>query len=163
MIRSFVLDDELRHTLGELPSGVVAVAAETAEGTEVLVATSFTAGVSHDPPLALFAVQHTSRTWLRLAAAPVMGVSVLGHSNHDIVRQLASRDRLRRLDGVPVWRARSGAVFIEGAPAWLECAPEQRHAAGDHDIVVLRVLAAMHDPTTDPLIRHRREYRALAV
>lgn len=163
MMRRFEAETEdLARLLADLPSGVVAVAARTERGVEVMVASSFIGGISDDPPLALFSVRRESRTWPVLAAAPVLGVSVLGQRNESAVRQLASRDRTRRLDGVDYWAARSGAVFLEGAPHWLECVREQEHAVGDHELVVLRVLAVMHDASEPPLIRHRRELRALA-
>ncbi|MFI5959410.1 flavin reductase family protein [Cryptosporangium sp. NPDC051539] len=149
----------LRHVFGAFPSGVVAVAALTGDAPAGLAASSFTS-VSLDPPLVSFCIARTSTTWPVLRAAPSLGVSILSGALEHAGRQLAGRaaDRFAGLS----WRATDGgAVLLEHASGWFETCIEQEVRAGDHDIVVLRVvdLDAHHD--LSPLIFHASRFRHL--
>ncbi|PWJ53617.1 NADH-FMN oxidoreductase RutF, flavin reductase (DIM6/NTAB) family [Quadrisphaera granulorum] len=144
--------DEMRRALACVPSVLVAVGAHVEGQAVVMVASSFTAGVSFVPPLVTFAVQQSSTTWKELRAAPRIGVSVLAKAHADRARQLASRDRRRRLVDVPHHTTEFGAVLLDAAPARLETSIEHVYPAGDHELVVLRVLTMHHDATVDPLV-----------
>jgi flavin reductase (DIM6/NTAB) family NADH-FMN oxidoreductase RutF len=162
----------LREAFAGFPSGVVAIAASVDGVDEVLVVSSFTVGVSMDPPLVMFAVQHSSTTWpvLRDAAGRGagaggaggsgvrLGVSVLGEGHLDVARQLAGRDRAARLAGLSVTRSVSGAVLLAGAPMHLVCSVYETHRAGDHDIVVLGVEDLALDGSVRPLLWHRSAF-----
>lgn len=152
----------LRRAFSGFPCGVAALSAVVAGEPHVLVASSFTVGVSQAPPLVLFAVQHSSTTWPALSAAPTLGVSVLGTSHADVTRQLAAKDKAARLAGVATTTVDGGALFLEGAPIWLECSIWDTHPAGDHDIVVLRVLGLRADFEHHPLVWHRSQFATLA-
>lgn len=158
----------LRSTFALFPSGVVALSAvvDGEEGPEpvVLVASSFQVGISADPPLVLFAVQHTSTSWPRLAAASAagvrIGVSVLGEAHDTAARQLASRAG-DRFAGLETTTTGSGAHFVHGAPVWMECSVHGQFPAGDHDVVLLRVHSMGTAPETEPLVWHGSGFRAL--
>ncbi len=152
----------LREAFSGFPSGVAAIAA-TIDGTDqVLVASSFTVGVSQDPPLVLFAAQHTSATWPTLRDAPRLGVSVLGEGHSAHARQLATAERGHRLDGIEVHRTPGGAVLLEEAPIWLECTEWATYPAGDHDIVVLQVEELSVEFAHRPLLWHRSVFSTIA-
>ena len=103
---------------------------------------------------------HSSTTWPALRAAPRLGISVLGGAEPHVARQLSAKDG-DRFAGV-VWEATvHGAIFIGGAPLWLDCEVYSAVRAGDHDIVVLRVLDAITDPDTQPIIFHASRLRPL--
>ena len=60
------------------------------------------------------------------------------------------------------WRAtEGGAVFVEGASAWLECSVYREVAVGDHDIVLLLVHELDSDPAVAPLVFHGSRFRRL--
>jgi flavin reductase (DIM6/NTAB) family NADH-FMN oxidoreductase RutF len=151
----------LRSTFALFPSGVAALSAVVGGEPVVLVASSFQVGISLDPPLVLFAVQHTSTSWPKLRDAPRIGVSVLGEAHDLAARQLASK-AADRFAGIETTTTASGAHFVHGAPVWLETSIHSQFPAGDHDVVLLRVHASGHAPDTEPLVWHSSGFRTLS-
>jgi flavin reductase (DIM6/NTAB) family NADH-FMN oxidoreductase RutF len=141
-----VAPGELRRAASRFPTGVALV---TAPGGLALVVDSFISA-SLDPPLVAFAPSRTSLTWRRMRRTGRFGVSVLDATHAGSIRERArpGADRLAGLeveliDGVPVLRH---------ALAALVCALEAEHAAGDHSIVLGRVLAVRHGEARPPLV-----------
>jgi flavin reductase (DIM6/NTAB) family NADH-FMN oxidoreductase RutF len=152
---------ELRRVFGAYPTGVAALAASLDGAPVGLAASSFTS-ISLDPPLVSVSIAHSSRTWPRLRTAGHLGVTVLGAHQEDVARQLADRDNDRF--AALRWRETpDGAVFIEGSSAWLDCSIEQQIAAGDHNLVLLRVHALGFDSAVPPLVFHASQYRRLDI
>ncbi|WP_265445975.1 flavin reductase family protein [Flexivirga meconopsidis] len=149
----------LRKVFAAYPSGVTAVAAMVGDDPRGLAASSFTS-VSLEPALASVCVAHTSSTWPLLRDRPHLGVSVLAVDQQREGRALSARapDRFRDI----VWRSSpQGAVFVEGASAWLETCIDNVIRAGDHDIVVLRVLDLGVADRSEPLVFHGSTFRRL--
>jgi flavin reductase (DIM6/NTAB) family NADH-FMN oxidoreductase RutF len=150
----------LRRVLGAYPTGVTALAA-LVDGEPVgMAANSFTS-VSLDPPLVSVCVATTSSTWPRLRRATRLGVSVLSHEQEAASRSLASRG-VDRFAGLSWHATEDGAILLDGASAWFDCAVEREIRAGDHEIVLLNVHGLGTDPLTPPLVFHGSRYRRLA-
>jgi flavin reductase (DIM6/NTAB) family NADH-FMN oxidoreductase RutF len=159
MSTSGLSEAALREAYGHFPTGVIAIAAE-ADGTRVGLAASTFVPVSLDPPLVSFCVQNTSTTWPRLKDLPRLGISVLGESHDDAARALAARTG-DRFAGLQTVSTDNGAVFIDGTSVWLESSIEQLVAAGDHTIVILRVIDITVHPDVAPIVFHRSTFRRL--
>ncbi|WP_066297527.1 flavin reductase family protein [Arthrobacter luteolus] len=152
----------LRRAFGRFPSGIAALCADIDGAPQGIVASSFTVGVSMEPPLVMFAVQNTSRTWPVLRAAQRIGVSVLGTGHDGVCRQIASRDG-DRFAGLELHEA-EGALFLDEAALWLDCSIENEVPAGDHAVVLLRVHGySTHEDAHEPLVFHGSAFRNLAV
>jgi flavin reductase (DIM6/NTAB) family NADH-FMN oxidoreductase RutF len=150
---------ELRRVFGAFPTGVTAVAG-LADGSPLGIAASSFTSVSLDPPVVSVCTAHSSTTWPRLRQVPRVGISVLGAHQEDACRRLGARgeDRFATLR----WRAtEEGAVFVEGASAWLECSVYREVTVGDHDIVLLLVHELDSDPSVAPLVFHGSRFRRL--
>lgn len=145
----------LRQTFSLFPSGVACIGALVDGRQEALVASSFTVGVSFDPPLVSFAVQNSSTTWPVIARGERIGVSVMGSGHSAVCRQIASRDKARRFDGVETHVSSTGALFVHDSPVWLECSIYSQVPAGDHHVVLLEVEALGLNPALNPLVVHR--------
>lgn len=150
----------LRRVLGAYPTGVTALAA-LIDGEPVgMAANSFTS-VSLDPPLVSVCVATTSTTWPKLRRATRLGVSVLSHEQEAASRSLASRG-VDRFAGLSWHATEDGAILLDGASAWFDCAVEREIRAGDHEIVLLNVHGLGTDPLIPPLVFHGSRYRRLA-
>lgn len=149
----------LRSAYGCFPSGVVAVGALIEDRPVCMVASSFVA-VSIEPALVAFCVQWTSQTWGALKDLPRIGISVLGEGHDRNVRRLASRAE-DKFDQLGLSVSEDGAVFIDGATAWLDCRVETVVPAGDHGIVLLKIEALTLRPQAEPLVFHGSQFRAL--
>ncbi|MFC8347631.1 flavin reductase family protein [Streptomyces sp. NPDC057280] len=159
--------------MSRLAAGVVLVTAfeppldaEGPKGEDVgMTATSFMS-VSLDPPLVLVSLREGSRMDDLLDEQPFWAVSVLAESQRHIAGRFAMKGRLSdRLlfEDIPYVRgSATGAVLVGGALATLECRTEQRVTAGDHTLVIGRVLTA-RVPSADggPLTYFRGRYRQL--
>lgn len=168
-----VTHDEFRAAMTRLAAGVVLVTAhepqpdpEGPRGEDIgMTATSFLS-VSLDPPLVLVSLREGSRMDELLEEQPVWAVSLLSESQRHIAGRFAMKGRVSdRLlfEDIAFTRGEvSGAPLVGGALATLECRTEQRVTAGDHVLVVGRVLTAGL-PTTEggPLTYFKGRYRRL--
>ncbi|MEV8514679.1 flavin reductase family protein [Dactylosporangium sp. NPDC051484] len=146
----------LRQVFGAFPSGVIAIAA-CVDGLPLGISVSSYTSVSLEPPLVSVCIAHSSETWPLIREARRLGVSMLADDQQQACRQLSSRGR-DRFAGL-TWRATpDGAVFLDGAIAWLDCSIEATHVAGDHDIVVMRVHELDADHAIRPLVFHTSKF-----
>ena len=150
----------LRQAFGCFPSGVTAVCA-LIDGQPVGMAASSFTPVSLTPPLVSVCMQDTSETWPRLRARPRLGLSVLAEGQDAACVQLSCKEG-GRFTGVEWEPARSGAVFVHGSTAWLECSCYRELPAGDHTIVLLQIDALRAEPARAPLVFHGSRFRRLA-
>lgn len=151
---------DLRTVYGCFPSGVTAVCG-LSEGLPVGMAASAFTAVSISPPLVSVCVQLASTTWPRLRGLPMLGVSMLAEDQDAACRALAVKggDRFAEL----AWQAtRDGALFVNGATAWLECSVYSELSAGDHLIALLEIHGFGSDPERSPLVFHGSRFRQLA-
>ncbi len=151
---------ELRQAFACFPSGVTAVCGMLGDNPQGIAASSFTS-VSLEPPLVSVCVAHSSATWPKLAERTTLGISVLAQDHTEVAKSL-SRKIGDRFTGVSWEAAESGAVFVHGSTLWLECSVHTQLPAGDHDIVLLRILAIQSYPDVAPMVFHGSQYRQLA-
>ncbi|WP_299298400.1 flavin reductase family protein [uncultured Brachybacterium sp.] len=154
-------DIALREAFSHFPQGMVLVAAEVDGVRHGLIASTFTVGVSLDPPLVSLAVQHTSKTWPALHEHGHLGVTVLGRTQAPFARQLSSTDRARRFDGIDVSVDPNGALTLQHAPAWMTVRVHDQMRAGDHDLVLLEVLEIDSLPDAEAMVFHRSRFKQL--
>lgn len=149
----------LRQTLGRFATGVTIVTCLDGAGERVgLTANSFSA-LSLEPPLVLWSLRQSSPSLPAFRAAPHFAVNVLAQSQVDLSRRFASPTADKFAHGV--WSAgRGGAPVLSGAAAVFECAQVQTQEAGDHLLVIGRVLA-LADLAAPPLLFHGGHYHLL--
>ena len=128
-----------RQVLGHFPTGVTVVTASTEEGPVGLCVGSFTS-VSLHPPLVAFCAGDSSTSYPRIEAAGHFCVNILADDQEEIARVFADKgdDKFAGIGWRPSVVTR--APVINGVLAWIDCQIDAIHEAGDHWIVVGRVL-----------------------
>lgn len=131
----------LRRALGAFATGVTIVTARARAGGAPVgfTANSFTS-VSLEPPLLLVCLAHTARSYRVFREAEGFAVNVLA-AEQEAVARLFATPGADKFAATPWHAGVSGAPLIEGCLATFDCAMHQRLTAGDHDILMGRVLA----------------------
>ncbi|BCJ56157.1 hypothetical protein Asp14428_76320 [Actinoplanes sp. NBRC 14428] len=150
---------DLRSALGRFATGVAVVTTRDARHAVGMTVNSF-CSVSLDPPLVLFCVGHRSQLRRVLSASTAYAVNLLAAGQERLSGQFA-RPGLDRFGAVR-WRpGTTGSPVLIDALAALECITEQVIAAGDHDIVLGRVVEVHPVTEADPLVFFGGSYRRL--
>ncbi|WP_188235761.1 flavin reductase [Sphingopyxis sp. LK2115] len=150
----------LRDAMGCFATGITIVTALGADGAPVgLTANSFTS-VSLDPPLLLVCIANSAGTAPTLRAARHFGVNVLQIGQQPTSNRFATKgeDRFANQPWAP---GQTGVPLLDGSLVSFECQHESLHEAGDHFILVGRVVRAQFEPHRDPLLYFRGKYRRL--
>jgi len=146
---------EFRRALSHLPTGVTVLTAHGLNGPVGMAANSITS-VSLDPPLILVCPAKSSSTWPAIRQAGSFCVNIMASHHEGLTRQFAARDT-ERFVGVDHSSRRTGPALSE-AIAWIECVIQDEHDAGDHTIVVARVVGLDAVGESDPLVFFRGQY-----
>lgn len=142
-----------RNVMGHLPTGVSIVTGHGEGGPAGLAVGSFMS-VSLEPPLIAVSPALTSTSWPTIRETGGFCVNVLGQGQAEVARRFAvsGGDKFADLE----WRrGPSGAPILAGAVAWIDCRTESEQVAGDHWLVLGRVLELDVEEPGDPLIFHR--------
>lgn len=139
----------LKDTMAALSSGVVVVTAHHAGHDWGMTCSSFTT-VSLDPALVLWCLHRGSASHAAFTQPGAQGggycVSVLAGDQSEIALKFARGSQAERFDGTPIERTGSGRARLAGALAWFDCTLHENLGAGDHDILIGRILDfGLHD------------------
>ena len=117
---------EYRRVMGQFPTGVTVVAAES-EGRPVGLAIGSFFSISIDPPLVGFCVGNSSYSWPLIEAAGCFGISVLAEDQHETSNQFAGKaeDKFAGIHWDP--SAVTCSPMIRGAVAHIDCTLEAVH------------------------------------
>jgi flavin reductase (DIM6/NTAB) family NADH-FMN oxidoreductase RutF len=148
--------EQFRAAFRRFPAGVAVVTAVAGADRAGFTATSITS-VSLDPPLVSFCVGRHTSSWPTFDAARHFGVTILAADQEPVARRFAASG-VDRFAGISWHSGRDGVPLLGGALAWLTCQIEHRFPAGDHTLVLGRVLAAVSGRDGRPLIYHAGRY-----
>jgi len=154
-----ITSDMMRAAMGCFVTGVVVITAFSAESPVGMAVNSFVS-VSLDPPLVLFCASKTSTTWPHIRRAGHFCANVLTARQEHLARRFAGRGD--RYTGVTYAHGATGAPILEGVHAYADCEIVDEHDAGDHTLVIGRVVELHSDPGAAPLLFYRSRYRPLA-
>ena len=150
---------QFRRVFGMLPTSVAVIGTHTPGGPAGMTVGTLSS-VSLDPPLVGFMPRHDASMVARIGDADGMfSASILSSKQAVQAREMSARDR-REGDGEWVESPR-GLPILAGSIAWIEAKVEAIHDAGDHKLVIARVLDLSDHEPGHPLVFYRGEFHAL--
>jgi flavin reductase (DIM6/NTAB) family NADH-FMN oxidoreductase RutF len=128
-----------KEALGRFASGITIVSG-LEDGEPVGFTCQAFMSLSIDPPFVGVAPARTSTSWPRIARAGAFCINVLSDRQEDLCRGFAVSGG-KKFEGVD-WRPApaTGSPLVEGSLAWIDCHLELVHDAGDHELIIGRVL-----------------------
>ncbi len=146
----------VREVLGPFATGSVVITGGWEGAPAGLTCQSFVS-LSLDPALVAFCPSKRSRSWERIERSGAFCANVLTEEQETVSRVFATSgaDKFRGVG----WRAaETGSPILTDVLAWVDCRVEMRHDAGDHHIVVGRVVDLAASPRGRPLLAYRGGY-----
>ena len=143
---------QFRAVLGHFASGVVLVTGMHGDSPAGFTCQSFFS-LSLDPPLVALAPSKSSTSWPRVSSTGSICANVLASDQEPLARTFARRSA-DKFAGVGWSPAANGAPRVHGALAWIDCEVHDVHDAGDHHLVVARVVELESGPG-QPLVFYR--------
>ena len=129
----------LKDAFGRYATGVTVVTCRAADGTVAAMTVNSFSSVSLEPPLVLWCIENKASSFPVFFGADNYAVSVLRCD-----QRAASNDFARFGAGAlsrhetETWR--TGAPLLKERLAGFDCEVAHRHAAGDHQILIARVV-----------------------
>jgi 3-hydroxy-9,10-secoandrosta-1,3,5(10)-triene-9,17-dione monooxygenase reductase component len=148
-----------RTILGHFATGVTVVTGHGPAGPSGMAANSFTS-VSLDPPLILVCMATASSTWPAIRESGHFAVNILGEEHEEMCRRFGAKAG-DRFEGVGWNPGKTGSPILADAIAYVDCVIEAEHEAGDHTIVVGRVVDLGQPAEGGPLLFWRGGYARL--
>jgi flavin reductase (DIM6/NTAB) family NADH-FMN oxidoreductase RutF len=148
-----VASDEFRRAMAEFASGVTVVTGLDTQGPVGFACQSF-ASVSLDPPLVMFCADHRSRSWPRIRRAGRFCVNVLSEHQSALCESFGSKQG-RRFEETDWALSDWGTPVLPEVLMRVHADVEQVLTAGDHDVVLGRVLAVERVADHRPMIFFR--------
>lgn len=143
-----------REFFGQLPTGVTAIVAASADGPVGLVVGTFSS-VSLNPPLVSFMVTRGSRSWAAVRAEGRFTANILASDQRRLSQTLSGWSPAKFRN---VAFAEGKPSVILGSLAWADCAVEREVEAGDHLIVLATPDELTVVRQARPLIFFQRAY-----
>ncbi len=146
----------IRTVLGHFATGVAIITAMDGEEPVGMACNSFTS-VSLEPQLVMFCAAKASSTWPRIQAAGKWAANILAEDGEQICRLFAQKGA-DRFGHMAYSIGRTGSPLLEPALAFVDCETIAEHDAGDHLLVVGKVLELGYAPEGKPLLFYRGGY-----
>jgi flavin reductase (DIM6/NTAB) family NADH-FMN oxidoreductase RutF len=154
--------EQFRSALGRWPSGVSIVTTRAVGAASGMTVSAFFS-VSLTPPLIAVSIDQQALTLGSIVTSGFFAVNVLSIGQANLSDRFAANgNELTRFDGIPLLdEPAAQSPLLQGAVLHLDCQLEKAHVAGDHVLLVGRVLLA-RGHVGEPLLYHGANYHRLA-
>jgi flavin reductase (DIM6/NTAB) family NADH-FMN oxidoreductase RutF len=159
-----IVRHDMKHAMACFGTGVTVITTHHAGQDWGMTCNSFNT-VSLEPAMVLWSIRQLSSSQAAFKAARGYTVNILSSAQHALAMRFTKGLHMERFAGVEVERLGDHRPRIVGALAWFDCALESTVAAGDHDILLGRVLGfGTHpDSTMEPLLYAKHQFGSLKV
>jgi flavin reductase (DIM6/NTAB) family NADH-FMN oxidoreductase RutF len=140
-----------RQVLGQYPTGVCVITGRRNALEPVAMVVGSFVSVSLQPPLIAFFPDRASSSWGKLRDCECFCVNILSSEQEDLCRKLASKSP-DKFEGTAHRISARGNPVLDGVVAWIECERHSVSDAGDHELVIGRVLSLEIDAAGYPLL-----------
>ncbi|PXW30366.1 UNVERIFIED_CONTAM: flavin reductase (DIM6/NTAB) family NADH-FMN oxidoreductase RutF [Williamsia faeni] len=147
---------EMRRAMGQFASGVTVVTGMDDAGPIGFACQSF-ASVSLEPPLILFCADHRGRSWPRIRGTGRFSINVLHEDQTDLCARFGGSAGLK-FDGLEWDMSKWTTPALPDVLMRVHAEVHDVHTAGDHDVVIGRVLELESVTEERPLIFFRGKF-----
>jgi flavin reductase (DIM6/NTAB) family NADH-FMN oxidoreductase RutF len=149
---------DFRNALGCFATGIAVMATRDTDGRFVGITVNSFASVSLDPPLVSFCLDRNAHSLHGFLSAHHFSVNVLSEGQEPLSAAFARSSGGDKFAGIAFEVGTSGCPLLADCLTHLECTREAVHDAGDHLIVVGRVIRLTQRPEGKPLLYFRGRY-----
>jgi flavin reductase (DIM6/NTAB) family NADH-FMN oxidoreductase RutF len=155
---------QLKHAMSCFGTGVTVITTHHAGQDWGMTCNSFNT-VSLDPAMVLWSIHHSSSSREAFKAARGYTVNILNDQQHTMAMRFTKGVHADRFAGVEIERLTDHRPRIVGALAWFDCALDTAVKAGDHDIMLGRVLdfGTHPDAAMEPLLYAKHQFGSLKI
>jgi flavin reductase (DIM6/NTAB) family NADH-FMN oxidoreductase RutF len=154
---------DFRNALGWFATGIAVMTTRDTEGRFIGITVNSFASVSLDPPLISFCLDRSALSLNSFLGAKHFAVNVLSEHHEPVsaafARSSSSGDKFA---GLAYEVGSTGCPLLTDCLTHLECEREAYHEAGDHLIVIGRVVHLVQRSEGKPLLYFRGRYAKLA-
>lgn len=143
-------------------SGVTIVTSVWKNELHGMTVSSFTS-VSISPPLVSVSIARDARTCALIQESGIFGVTILSDAQQEISDRFAGRlgEDVDRFRDIEIFTLTTGAVFLPGGLAWLDCQVIAKLDAGGNVIFIGKVVDTRPGVNGAPLLYFDRNYHNL--
>ena len=152
---------DFRSALGCFATGITVMTTCDPDGRMVGITVNSFASVSLDPPLVSFCLDRNAFSVDSFLNAPYFGVNVLSEDQEQLSAAFARSSAGDKFVGIPFEIGTTGCPLLPDCLSHLECTREAAHSAGDHLIVIGRVVRLAQRKEGKPLLYFRGRYARL--
>lgn len=151
---------ELRNALGTFATGVTIITTVTGDGERIGMTVNSFSSVSLDPPLILFSVSRNAYSLGSLLETGRYMINVLSEEDREVSTRFA-KALSEKWAEVDFRRGPGNLPVLESALSRFECELHVHHEAGDHVVLICRVIDFEVHRTARPLLFFQGKYHEL--
>jgi flavin reductase (DIM6/NTAB) family NADH-FMN oxidoreductase RutF len=153
-----ITEDQFRKTLGLFPTGVTVVTAPLEQGGDIGITISSFTSVSLNPPQILFCLAKRSKTSPAFKSSRYFAVNILNATQSSLSDGFAKHVPLKWEQSETHRHLATGCLLLSDALGHVICEKNAEYEAGDHEIILGKVIDLIINSHESPLVRQRGQY-----